>query len=60
MFCCFKTEVNGLKWVIYAGPSTSVSPGNDPVLVSYAELLSQVCILCVGICVYYVSYAWTN
>ena len=37
--------------MVYVGPSSCVSPGNDPVLISYAELLSQVCILCVLMCV---------
>lgn len=35
------TEVTGLKWMVYIGPSSCVSPASDPVLMSYAELLSQ-------------------
>ena len=60
---CVKMEVTGLKWVTYVGPSSCVTPASDPVLMSYAELLSQVymqlcvyiyasCVVCVCVCVH--------
>lgn len=47
-------EVTGLKWVTYIGPSSCVTPAGDPVLMSYAELLSQVTYMYVrtDMCVY--------
>ena len=55
LFCLIKMEVTGLKWMTYVGPSSCVAPPSDPVLMSYAELLSQVyCIVCacVRVCVH--------
>ena len=52
-FCVYifiKMEVTGLKWVTYVGPSSCVTPASDPVLVSYAELLSQVRTYCMYVC----------
>lgn len=39
----FKAEVEGLKWVRYIGPNSSSleTPKVDPVLTSYAKLLSE-------------------
>ena len=48
-------EVTGLKWLTYVGPSSCVTPANDPILMSYAELLSQVCV-CMYICTYVCAY----
>lgn len=44
--------MTGVKWVIFVGhgPSACMSPGSDPVLMSYAELLSQVCYVYVRVC----------